>query len=61
MSERAEFVDICTDHGIEFIGPKSSQINLMGDKNSARETMKVRGRFLACVSFKSFYLYVCVC
>jgi len=34
-------VDICADHGIEFIGPKSYQINLMGDKNSARETMKV--------------------
>uniref|UniRef100_A0A7S3RAH6 Biotin carboxylase n=1 Tax=Dunaliella tertiolecta TaxID=3047 RepID=A0A7S3RAH6_DUNTE len=40
LSERSAFVDICTDHGIEFIGPKSSQIDLMGDKNSARETMK---------------------
>ncbi|KAF5836963.1 biotin carboxylase [Dunaliella salina] len=40
LSERSAFVDICTDHGIEFIGPKSSQIDLMGDKNTARETMK---------------------
>lgn len=42
LSERAEFVDICNDHGIEFIGPKSNQIRLMGDKNTARDTMKVR-------------------
>jgi acetyl/propionyl-CoA carboxylase alpha subunit len=41
LSERAEFVEICTDHGIEFIGPKPLQIRLMGDKSTAKDTMKV--------------------
>jgi acetyl/propionyl-CoA carboxylase alpha subunit len=43
LSERAEFVEICNDHGIEFIGPKPIQIRLMGDKSTAKDTMKVRG------------------
>ncbi len=42
LSERAEFVEICNDHGIEFIGPKPLQIRLMGDKSTAKDTMKVR-------------------
>jgi acetyl-CoA carboxylase biotin carboxylase subunit len=42
LSERAEFVEICTDHGIEFIGPKPIQIRLMGDKSTAKDTMKAR-------------------
>lgn len=41
LSENATFVDICNDHGIEFIGPKSEQIRVMGDKSTARDTMKV--------------------
>ena len=41
LSENATFVDICKDHGIEFIGPTSSHINTMGDKSTARDTMKV--------------------
>lgn len=43
LSERAEFVEICTDHGLEFIGPKPQQIRLMGDKSTARDTMKNAG------------------
>jgi acetyl-CoA carboxylase biotin carboxylase subunit len=34
-------VDICADHGLEFIGPKAAQIRMMGDKSTARDTMKV--------------------
>ena len=41
LSENATFVDICKDHGIEFIGPTSDHINIMGDKSTARDTMKV--------------------
>lgn len=40
LSENATFVDICADHGIEFIGPRSESIRLMGDKSTARDTMK---------------------
>lgn len=43
LSENATFVDICADHGIEFIGPKSDSIRLMGDKSTARDTMKKAG------------------
>ena len=42
LSENATFVDICNDHGIEFIGPSSDQIRTMGDKSTARDTMKAR-------------------
>jgi biotin carboxylase len=42
LSENAGFVDICADHGLEFIGPKPAQIRMMGDKSTARDTMKVR-------------------
>lgn len=41
LSENATFVDICADHGIEFIGPKAEHIRIMGDKSTARDTMKV--------------------
>ena len=41
LSENATFVDICADHGIEFIGPKAQHIRIMGDKSTARDTMKV--------------------
>ena len=41
LSENSTFVDICSDHGIEFIGPKSDHIRTMGDKSTARDTMKV--------------------
>ena len=34
-------MDICKDHSIEFIGPRSEHIRIMGDKSTARDTMKV--------------------
>ena len=40
LSENATFVDICSDHGIEFIGPEAQHIRVMGDKSTARDTMK---------------------
>ncbi|GAB4820652.1 hypothetical protein N2152v2_007698 [Parachlorella kessleri] len=43
LSENATFIDICNDHGIEFIGPKSEQVRIMGDKSTARDTMKNAG------------------
>ena len=43
MSERADFVDVCTDHGLKFIGPSAESMRLMGDKATARETMKANG------------------
>ena len=47
LSENAGFVDICNDHGIHFIGPQPNQIRMMGDKSTARDTMKVRTRLLS--------------
>lgn len=43
LSENARFVEICTDMGLEFIGPKPSHIRTMGDKATARETMMAAG------------------
>jgi len=43
LSENAGFVEICADHGIEFIGPKPAHIRIMGDKATARDTMKKAG------------------
>ena len=39
LSERADFVDICNDHNIKFIGPSASAMRQMGDKATARKTM----------------------
>ena len=39
MSERADFVDICDQHHIKFIGPSALAMRKMGDKANARETM----------------------
>lgn len=39
LSESATFAKNCEQIGIEFIGPKSETISLMGDKQSARDTM----------------------
>lgn len=39
MSERADFADICQQHGIKFIGPTGDAIRKMGDKSQARATM----------------------
>src|SRR5690606_32596537 len=39
LAENADFVEICTEYGIKFIGPTAEQMRLMGDKVTAKETM----------------------
>lgn len=43
LSENAEFVKICEDHDITFIGPSANAITRMGDKSVAKETMREAG------------------
>ncbi len=43
LSENANFVQIVEDHGITFIGPTAEHIRLMGDKITAKETMRKLG------------------
>jgi acetyl-CoA carboxylase, biotin carboxylase subunit len=43
LSENAEFSRICEDYKIKFIGATADQINQMGDKATAKETMKKAG------------------
>jgi acetyl-CoA carboxylase biotin carboxylase subunit len=43
LSENAKFSKICQDHGIKFIGATPEQIEKMGDKSMAKETMKIAG------------------
>ena len=43
LSERAEFAAACADAGITFIGPSPEAIEKMGDKITARETVRQRG------------------
>lgn len=43
LSENAKFSGICRDHGIKFIGASPEMINAMGDKASAKDTMKKSG------------------
>ncbi len=43
LSENAKFSAICNEYGIKFIGATADQINGMGDKASAKETMKLAG------------------
>jgi acetyl-CoA carboxylase biotin carboxylase subunit len=43
LSENATFVQIVEDHGLKFIGPTSEHIRLMGDKITAKETMRKLG------------------
>lgn len=43
LSENARFSSICSQYGIKFIGATSDQIEQMGDKASAKETMKKAG------------------
>src|SRR5580698_6204120 len=40
LSENANFAENCKDHRIKFIGPSVEAIKSMGDKASARETMR---------------------
>lgn len=43
LSENAKFSKLCEEHGIKFIGATSDMISKMGDKVSARATMKEAG------------------
>lgn len=43
LSERSDFVTLCEDVGIEFIGPNSHIIDVMGHKQHARDTMRKSG------------------
>ena len=43
LSENAHFAEVCESSGINFIGPSSEVISLMGDKTKARETMVEAG------------------
>jgi acetyl-CoA carboxylase biotin carboxylase subunit len=43
LSENARFSKICGDHGIKFIGATPEQIEKMGDKSMAKDTMKQAG------------------
>ena len=43
LSENPQFAQICKDCKIEFIGPTAEQMSAMGDKASARETMRKAG------------------
>lgn len=42
LSENASFVQILEDHDITFIGPSSDHIRVMGDKITAKDTMKAQ-------------------
>jgi len=43
LSENAKFSQVCADYGIKFIGASAEMINSMGDKASAKDTMKKAG------------------
>jgi acetyl-CoA carboxylase biotin carboxylase subunit len=43
LAENADFAEICAKCNIKFIGPSPEAIRKMGDKNTARETMKSGG------------------
>lgn len=43
LSENAEFAKLCTGNGFAFIGPSPEVISMMGDKDTARRTMKKAG------------------
>ncbi len=43
LAENADFSQVCQDYNIKFIGPSPEMINKMGDKATAKETMKAAG------------------
>ena len=43
LSENSKFSAICAEHGVKFIGATPDQIDQMGDKSTAKETMKKAG------------------
>ncbi|MBA3647023.1 MAG: acetyl-CoA carboxylase biotin carboxylase subunit [Chitinophagales bacterium] len=40
LAENEKFAEICGEYGIKFIGPTPHQISMMGDKITAKDTMK---------------------
>lgn len=43
LSENQNFVEICSHHGMEFIGPTAEVMVLMSDKSKAKDVMKEAG------------------
>jgi acetyl-CoA carboxylase, biotin carboxylase subunit len=43
LSENAKFADIVSEHGLTFIGPTADHIRMMGDKITAKQTVKELG------------------
>src|SRR6201992_801870 len=43
LSENAKFAEIVKEHGITFIGPLPEHIRMMGDKITAKQTVKALG------------------
>ncbi len=43
LAENAKFSEICKNHDIKFIGPSAEMINMMGDKATAKKTMRKAG------------------
>ena len=43
LAENAEFSSVCAEHNIKFIGASADMINMMGDKATAKDTMKKAG------------------
>jgi len=43
LAENAEFSRVCEEYGIKFIGASADMINAMGDKATAKDTMKKAG------------------
>nr|WP_205426682.1 acetyl-CoA carboxylase biotin carboxylase subunit [Helicobacter suis] len=43
LSENQNFVEICSHHGLEFIGPSAQVMALMGDKSKAKTCMQEVG------------------
>jgi acetyl-CoA carboxylase biotin carboxylase subunit len=43
LSENAKFADIIEEHGLTFIGPKADHIRMMGDKITAKQTVRALG------------------
>ncbi|AHM05654.1 Biotin carboxylase of acetyl-CoA carboxylase [Roseibacterium elongatum DSM 19469] len=43
LSENPNFVQAVEDHGLKFIGPSAEHIRMMGDKITAKDTMKALG------------------
>src|SRR5215211_528727 len=43
LSENAYFAEVCKECNIDFIGPTSEVIRMMGDKSEAKRTMKAAG------------------